>query len=459
MFRRLLTQSPRRSAATGLVALTALYGGAALAPSSSATLDGPFRPATCHILILLSSPSAADVVISISAPLRQFLSSTSDLFLRDFTLSYLFSTPSGGYPTSRSSTVRTIPLSGSSKETSRESRDDGPSSPGCMQSDTIAKAAAAACPALVHVSVAQGPYGSGTIIDPDGTILTSASCVAESLNSRKVSKSKIGVTLQDGRELEGTVVIADFLSDIAIVKIQSETPLPTARIGSSSKIRPGDQVIALGTPQALQNTITSGIVRCVNGSLGGPLVNLDGEVVSVNTADGMSFAVPIDIIMKIIEQFEKNERVVRPRLGMKVRDLNERKIAHFKKKDASFPDVIKGVQVCAVNPGSPAQHAGLRPGDVVIEFDKKPVGTAKEIIDIMEDQVGKTLEVLIKRADNTSMTLTVMPKEAKTMIDLPQEMLEDFSTKTVLRMFKFDFLYVLVVYQLLPFNMITHRKI
>ncbi|CAD5165720.1 unnamed protein product [Musa acuminata subsp. malaccensis] len=432
MFRRLLTQSPRRSAATGLVALTALYGGAALAPSSSATLDGPFRPAR--------------------------------------------------YPTSRSSTVRTIPLSGSRKETSRENRDDGPSSPGCMQSDTIAKAAAAACPALVHVSVAQGPYGSGTIIDPDGTILTSASCVAESLNSRKVSKSKIGVTLQDGREFEGTVVIADFLSDIAIVKIQSETPLPTARIGSSSKIRPGDQVIALGTPQALQNTITSGIVSCTDrdsndlglgsvrrehlptdcaintGSLGGPLVNLDGEVVGVNTADGMSFAVPIDIVMKSIEQFEKNERVVRPRLGMKVRDLNKRKIAHFKKKDASFPDVIKGVQVLVVNPGSPAHHAGFRPGDVVIEFDKKPVGTAKEIIDIMEDQVGKTLEVLIKRADNTSMTLTVMPKEAKTMIDLPQEMLEDFSTKTVLRMFKFDFLYVIVVYQLLPFNMITHRK-
>ncbi|THU70830.1 hypothetical protein C4D60_Mb08t29120 [Musa balbisiana] len=418
MFRRLLTQSPRRSAATGLVALTALYGGAALAPSSSATLDGPFRPTTCDILILLSSPSAADVVISISAPLRQFLSSTSDLFLRDFTLSYLFSTPSGGYPTSRSSTVRTIPLSGSIKETSRENRDDGPSSPGCMQSDTIAKAAAAAGPAVVHVSVAQGPCGSGTIIDPDGTILTSANCVAESLNSRKVSKSKIGVTLQDGRELEGTVVNADFLSDIAIVKIQSETPLPTARIGSSSKLRPGDQVIALGSPQALQNTITSGIVRCVNGSSGGPLVNLDGEVVGVNIlksaiADGMSFAVPIDIVMKIIEQFEKNGRVVRPRLGMKVRDLNERRIAHFKKKDASFPDVIKGVLVRAVNPGSPAQHAGFRPGDVVIEFDKKPVGTAKEIVDIMEDQVGKPLEVLIKRADNTSMTLTIIPEEVK----------------------------------------------
>ncbi|KAJ8491979.1 hypothetical protein OPV22_013700 [Ensete ventricosum] len=360
MFRRLLTWSPRRSAATGLVALTALNGGAALAPSSSATLDGPSCP--------------TNVVISISAPSRQFLSSMSDLFLRDFTRSYFFSTPSGGYSTSRSSTARTILLSGSSKETSRENRDDGPSSPGCTQSDTTAKAAAAAGPAVVHISVAQGPSGSGTIIDPDGTILTSANCVAESLNSRKVSESKIGVTLQDGREFEGTVVNADFLSDIATVKIQSETPLPVARIGSSSKLRPGDKVIALGSPQALQNAITSGIVSCTDrdsidmglggvrgqylqtdcatnrGSSGGPLVNLDGEVVGVNilksaVADGMSFAVPIDIVMKIIEQFEKNGRVVRPRLGMKVRDLNERRIARLKKKNACFPDVSKGVLV------------------------------------------------------------------------------------------------------------------
>ncbi|URE35033.1 Trypsin [Musa troglodytarum] len=430
MFCRLLTQGPCRSAATGLVALTALYGGAALAPSSSATLDGPSRPTTCHILILLSSPSAVDVVISISAPLRQFLSWTSDLFLRDFTLSYLFSAPSGGYPTSPSSTASTSPLSGSSKETSRENRDDGPSSPGCTQRDTIAEAAAAAGPAVVHISVAQAPYGSGTIIDPDGTILTSANCVAESLNSREISQSKIGVTLQDGREFEGTVVNADFLSDIAILKIQSETPLPTARIGSSSNLRPGDRVIALGSPHALLNTITSGIVSCTDGdsidlgigggSSGGPLVNLDGEVVGVNilkisaTADGMSFAVPIDIVMKIIEQFEKNGRVVRPRLGIKARDLNERRIARFKKKDASFPDVSKGVLVRVVHPGSPAQHAGIRPGDVVIEFDKRPVGAAKEMIDIMEDQVGKHLEVLIKRADNASVTFSIMPEEAKT---------------------------------------------
>ncbi|URE35032.1 Trypsin [Musa troglodytarum] len=363
MFCRLLTQGPCRSAATGLVALTALYGGAALAPSSSATLDGPSRP----------------TIISISAPLRQFLSWTSDLFLRDFTLSYLFSAPSGGYPTSPSSTASTSPLSGSSKETSRENRDDGPSSPGCTQRDTIAEAAAAAGPAVVHISVAQAPYGSGTIIDPDGTILTSANCVAESLNSREISQSKIGVTLQDGREFEGTVVNADFLSDIAILKIQSETPLPTARIGSSSNLRPGDRVIALGSPHALLNTITSGIVSCTDGdsidlgiggvrkpylqtdcapnrgSSGGPLVNLDGEVVGVNilkisaTADGMSFAVPIDIVMKIIEQFEKNGRVVRPRLGIKARDLNERRIARFKKKDASFPDVSKGVLVRVVS--------------------------------------------------------------------------------------------------------------
>lgn len=225
------------------------------------------------------------------------------------------------------------------------------------------------------------------------------------------------------------------------MKIQSKTPLPAAKLGSSSKLRPGDWVIALGCPLSLQNTITSGIVSCVDrkssdlglggvrreylqtdcaineGNSGGPLVNLDGEVVGVNimkvaAADGLSFAVPIDSVIKIVEQFRKNGRVVRPWLGLKMLDLNEMKIAQFKEKDASFPDVVKGVLVPVVTPGSPADRAGFRPGDVVVEFDGKPVGGIKEIIDIMEDQVGKPLKVLVKRANNKSVMLTAVPEEA-----------------------------------------------
>ncbi|URE38484.1 Trypsin [Musa troglodytarum] len=392
MFRRLLTPRPCRSAATGLLALTAFYGGAALASSSS---------------------SSDDVAVSISAPLWQFLSSTSELFLRDFTLPSLFSSPPGGFFTRYSSTSP-LPDSNSYREPLGKNRNDAPCCPGCLGRNSIAEAAAAAGPAVVNISVVQGLYGpmfgksigSGTIIDPDGTILTCAHCVADFHSMRRVSKGKI----------------------------QSKTPLPAAKLGSSSKLRPGDWVIALGCPLSLQNTITSGIVSdlglggvrreylqtdcAINeGNSGGPLVNLDGEVVGVNimkvaAADGLSFAVPIDSVIKIVEQFRKNGRVVRPWLGLKMLDLNEMKIAQFKEKDASFPDVVKGVLVPVVTPGSPADRAGFRPGDVVVEFDGKPVGGIKEIVDTMEDQVGKPLKVLVKRANNKSVALTVVPEEA-----------------------------------------------
>ncbi|GKV53902.1 hypothetical protein SLEP1_g60415, partial [Rubroshorea leprosula] len=94
----------------------------------------------------------------------------------------------------------------------------------------------------------------------DGTILTCAHVVADFQGMRPSSKAKVGVTLQDGRTFEGTVVSADLHSDIAIVKIKSKTPLPAAKLGSSSKLRPGDWVPCLGCPLSLQNTVTAGIV-------------------------------------------------------------------------------------------------------------------------------------------------------------------------------------------------------
>ncbi|KAM3374063.1 hypothetical protein P3S68_012777 [Capsicum galapagoense] len=125
----------------------------------------------------------------------------------------------------------------------------------CFGRDTIANAAATVGPAVVNISVSRSFHGlsagrsigSGTIKDADGTILT---CY---------------VTLQDGRVFEGTVVNADLHSDIAIVKIKSTTPLPTAKLGTSNKrLRPGDWVVAMGCPLSLQNTITAGIVSCVD---------------------------------------------------------------------------------------------------------------------------------------------------------------------------------------------------
>ncbi|KAI3676042.1 hypothetical protein L1987_85638 [Smallanthus sonchifolius] len=320
---------------------------------------------------------------------------------------------------------------------------------GCLRRDSIANAAAKVGPAVVNLSVPKGFHGmtvgksigSGTIIDGDGTILTCAHVVVDFQGFTSSSKGKVDVTLQDGRSFEGTVVNADLHSDIAIVKINSKTPLPTAKLGSSSSLRPGDWVVALGCPLSLQNTITAGIVSCVDrkssdlglggmrreylqtdcainaGNSGGPLVNIDGEVIGVNimkvlAADGLSFSVPIDSVSKIIEHFKTKGRVVRPWLGLKMLDLNDMIVAQLKEKDVLFPDVTKGVLVPMVSPGSPAERAGFHPGDVVVEFEGKPVGSIKEVIEIMGDKVGKPIKVVVKRTRNTSATLTVIPEEA-----------------------------------------------
>ncbi|XP_076924537.1 putative protease Do-like 14 [Bidens hawaiensis] len=320
---------------------------------------------------------------------------------------------------------------------------------GCLGRDTIAIAAAKVGPAVVNLSVPKGyqgravgrRIGSGTIIDGDGTILTCAHVVVDFHGFTSLSKGKVYVTLQDGRSFEGTVVNADLHSDIAIVKINSKTPLPTAKLGSSASLRPGDWVVAVGCPLSLQNTVTAGIVSCVDrkssdlglggmrreylqtdcainaGNSGGPLVNIDGEVIGVNTmkmlaAQGLSFSVPIDSVSKIIEHFKTKGRVVRPWLGLKMLDLNDMIIAQLKEKDVMFPDVTKGVLVPMVSPGSPAERAGFHPGDVVVEFEGKPVGSIKEVIEIMGDKIGKPIVVVVKRAKNACVTLTVIPEEA-----------------------------------------------
>ncbi|XAR52621.1 HtrA2 peptidase [Bertholletia excelsa] len=341
------------------------------------------------------------------------------------------------------------PSANISNETSGEVGDGHKHCRGCLGRDTIADAAARVGPAVVNLSVPQGFHGilvgksvgSGTIIDSDGTILTCAHVVVDFQSARSPFKGKVDVTLQDGRTFEGTVLNADLHSDIAIVKITSKTPLPTAKLGSSSKLRPGDWVVAMGCPLSLQNTITAGIVSCVDrkssdlglggmrreylqtdcainaGNSGGPLVNVDGEVVGVNimkvqAADGLSFAVPVDSVSTIIEHFKKNGRVVRPWLGLKMLDLNDMIVSQLREKDATFPNVSKGVLVPMVTPGSPAERAGFRPGDVVVEFEGRPVGSIKEVIEIMGDKVGIPLKAVVKRADDRVVTLTVIPEEA-----------------------------------------------
>lgn len=398
-----------------------------------------------------NSNSRAQIAVVVPVPLQESLSLpwqiTQEMFPRPSFISsdhWQF-----GMLPLFSSRVGSVPSSDINKEASGVVGDNPKPCCGCLGRDTIANAAASVGPAVVNLSIPQGFYGiatgksmgSGTIIDKDGTILTCAHVVVDFQGMRGPSKGKVDVTLQDGRTFEGTVVNTDLHSDIAIVKIHSKTPLPTAKLGSSSKLRPGDWVVAMGCPLSLQNSITAGIVSCVDrkssdlglggmrreylqtdcainaGNSGGPLVNVDGEIVGVNimkvlAADGLSFAVPIDSVSRIIEHFKKSGRVIRPWLGLKMVDLNDMIIAQLKERDTSFPNVNKGILVPMVTPGSPGDRAGLRPGDVVIEFDGKPVESIKEIIEIMGDKVGVPLKMVVKRANNSLVNLTVTPEES-----------------------------------------------
>jgi HtrA serine peptidase 2 len=388
------------------------------------------------------------VLVSISAPLCDLLSwpwTITQLIPRS---SFAGSSQSG-HESQVFSRTGLDPSADIKKEASGEVKDGQKPCCGCLGRDTIANAAATVGPAVVNLSTPTSyngrklgnSIGSGTIIDTDGTILTCAHVVVDFQGIKHLSNGKVDVTLQDGRTFEGTVVNADLHSDIAIVKIKSKTPLPAAKLGSSSKLRPGDWAIALGCPLSLQNTVTAGIVSCVDrqssdlglggmhreylqtdcaingGNSGGPLVNIDGEVVGVNsmkinTAHGLGFAVPIDSVTRIIQHFKTKGRVVRPWLGVKMVDLNDIIVAQLKEKDSAFPDVSKGVLVPMVSPGSPADRAGFNPGDVVVEFDGRPVGTIKEITEIMGDKVGKPVKVVVKRGKSSSATLTIIPEEA-----------------------------------------------
>ncbi|KAL0360797.1 UNVERIFIED_CONTAM: putative protease Do-like 14 [Sesamum radiatum] len=349
-----------------------------------------------------------------------------------------------------------VPDPGMSKGYGLDAGDSPKHSCNCLGRDTIANAAAKVGPAVVNLSVPQSFHGmtvgksigSGTIIDEDGTILTCAHVVVDFQGLRSSSKGKVEVTLQDGRSFEGTVVNADLHSDIAMVRIKSKTPLPTAKLGSSSKLRPGDWVVAMGCPLTLQNTITAGIVSCVDrkssdlglGGMQREYLQTDCAInqkdttthTSANTcfsaqmyifvaslswfAVGLGWdcvGVGLECSSSLLQEISGNifsllsgtfslswRRVVRPWLGLKMLDLNDMIVAHLKERNASFPDVSNGVLIPMVSPGSPADRAGFRPGDVVVEFGGKPIGSIKEVIDIMGDKIGKPFKAVVKRANN-----------------------------------------------------------
>jgi serine protease Do len=232
--------------------------------------------------------------------------------------------------------------------------------------------------------------GSGFIISPDGYVMTNHHVVE--------GADEIIVTLPDKREFKGHLVGSDQRSDVALVKIDG-TALPSSKIGDPVKLKVGEWVIAIGSPFGLQNTVTAGIVSAkgretgellpfiqtdaaVNpGNSGGPLINMHGEVVGVNSQifttsgayAGISFAIPIDEAIRISDQLRTSGKVVRGKIGVLIGEVS-REVA-----EAIGLQKAAGALVSSVESDGPADKAGVKPGDVIIKYDGRPVESSNDL--------------------------------------------------------------------------------
>lgn len=252
--------------------------------------------------------------------------------------------------------------------------------------------------------------GSGFIVRQDGYLVTNAHVVN--------GAARIKVTLNDKRSFDAKTVGTDTFSDLAVLKIEA-TGLPVLEMGTSSTLRPGDFAIAIGSPVGLDHTVTLGIISAVGrtmvdvngninfiqtdaainvGNSGGPLLNLKGEVIGINTAvrtdaQNIGFSIPIDIAKNVATELIANRKISRPWLGIGMETLDEHIV-----KSLGLQDGLKGVLISKVWEGSSAKNAGMEMGDVLQKIEGKAVSTPKEVQDIVRaSKVGQTLHFLLVR--------------------------------------------------------------
>jgi serine protease Do len=272
--------------------------------------------------------------------------------------------------------------------------------------------------------IPQRSLGSGVIVDPTGIALTNAHVVEKA--------TEIEVITLDGSKHKAKVVGADKKTDLAVLKLDDgKGQFKFARLGDSDRMQVGDWVIAVGSPFGLQATVTAGIVSAkarnigqgpfddfiqtdaaINpGNSGGPLVNMQGEVIGINTAivaggSGIGFAIPSNMAKKIYTEIASKGRVSRGWLGVSIQPLTPELAKSFNAKDT------KGVLISDVISESPAAKAGLKPGDILLEFDGKKVDAPADLqrtvglaqpgqsakMKVWRDQAEKTVELKIGEA-------------------------------------------------------------
>jgi serine protease Do len=274
--------------------------------------------------------------------------------------------------------------------------------------------------------------GSGFIINSDGYILTNTHVVG---NAQQVT-----VRLTDRREFAAKLIGADARTDVAVIKINA-TNLPIVKLGDPARIRPGQWVLAIGSPFGFENSATAGIISAtaravpgenyvpfiqtdvaVNpGNSGGPLFNLAGEVIGINSQifsrtggfQGISFAIPIDVARNVEEQLIKTGHVVRGRIGVTIQDVDAQLAESF------GLDRPRGALVSSVEPGGPAAHAGIAAGDVILAVGGRPIeryGELSSTIAAMKPGSDASLELWRSgRLQNVSVRVAELKEQPETV--------------------------------------------
>lgn len=272
--------------------------------------------------------------------------------------------------------------------------------------------------------------GSGFIISPDGIILTNNHVVD--------GADEVTVHLTDKREFKAKVLGTDPKTDVAVIKIEGKD-LPFVKLGDSGKVKVGEWVAAIGAPFGLDNTVTAGIVSAISrnlpdeqfvpfiqtdvavnpGNSGGPLFNMKGEVIGINSQIfstsggfmGLSFAIPIDLAVQIKDELIKNGKVSRGRLGVLMQQMTPELAKSFNIKDA------KGALIAQIEKDGPADKAGIRDGDIIVEYDGKAISEIRELSQaVASTKPGSKVSLkVIRDGKPVKLTATVgeMPTDGK----------------------------------------------
>src|SRR5215472_16571581 len=265
--------------------------------------------------------------------------------------------------------------------------------------------------------------GSGFIIDAAGIVVTNNHVIAEA--------DEVTVILNDGTRLKADIIGKDQKTDLALIRVKPEKPLKAVKFGDSDKLRLGDWVIAIGNPFSFGGSVTAGIVSGRNrelnsgpydnyiqtdaainrGNSGGPLFNLEGEVIGINTAIispsggsiGIGFAVPSKTALPVIEQLREYRETRRGWLGVRIQQVNDEIAESLGMKQAH------GALVAGVDDKGPAKPAGIEPGDVIVKFDGKDIKEMRDLPRVVADTpVGKqTPVVVIRKGKEETKTVTL----------------------------------------------------